>query len=232
MAFVLSQTSIALRSNKTVARKSTFNGSTRALVAARPAAVASRGPLAVKAEKKMWLPGMSSPAYLDGSIPGDYGFDPLGLGSDPDRLKWYQEAELLNGRWAMMAVLGMLIPNAIGVETPWFEAGSALDTPILPLLGIQFPIMGYLETKRYEGWKKTGEAGLVDTFPFDPVGMRSESMKVKEVKNGRLAMVAVFGFVTQAVVTHESPVANLAKHIADPGHNNIITSIGNIQNVV
>ena len=28
----------------------------------------------------------------------DFGFDPLGLGSDPDRLKWYAEAEKTNGR--------------------------------------------------------------------------------------------------------------------------------------
>ena len=33
---------------------------------------------------------------------GDSGFDPLGLGQDEGRLKWYAEAEKTNGRWAMM----------------------------------------------------------------------------------------------------------------------------------
>ena len=42
------------------------------------------------------LPNIKTPDYLDGTIAGDYGFDPLGLGSDPERLKYYQEAELMN----------------------------------------------------------------------------------------------------------------------------------------
>lgn len=32
---------------------------------------------------------MDPPAHLDGSLAGDYGFDPLGLGADPEALKWY-----------------------------------------------------------------------------------------------------------------------------------------------
>ena len=28
-------------------------------------------------------------------------FDPLRLGEQPEALKWYQQAELQNGRWAM-----------------------------------------------------------------------------------------------------------------------------------
>ena len=38
------------------------------------------------------------------SLPGDNGFDPLGLGEDPENLKWYVQAELQNGRWAMLGV--------------------------------------------------------------------------------------------------------------------------------
>lgn len=30
--------------------------------------------------------GVVSPSYLDGSLAGDYGFDPLGLGANPERL--------------------------------------------------------------------------------------------------------------------------------------------------
>lgn len=35
--------------------------------------------------------GSNPPAHLDGSLPGDFGWDPLGLGADPDRLKWFAE---------------------------------------------------------------------------------------------------------------------------------------------
>jgi hypothetical protein len=32
---------------------------------------------------------MTAPSYLSGSMPGDFGFDPLGLGAQgEDRLKW------------------------------------------------------------------------------------------------------------------------------------------------
>lgn len=30
--------------------------------------------------------------------PADFGFDPFKLGEDPTALKWYQQAELQNGR--------------------------------------------------------------------------------------------------------------------------------------
>lgn len=36
-----------------------------------------------------WCPGVAAPTHLDGSLPADYGFDPLNLGADPDALKWY-----------------------------------------------------------------------------------------------------------------------------------------------
>lgn len=31
-------------------------------------------------DRPIWFPGSTPPAWLDGSLPGDFGFDPLGLG--------------------------------------------------------------------------------------------------------------------------------------------------------
>ena len=56
-----------------------------------------------------------APAHLDGTLPGDFGFDPLGLGADPQRLKYYQEAELMNARWAMAAVTGIAVTDFLGI---------------------------------------------------------------------------------------------------------------------
>ena len=46
----------------------------------------------VAADRQMWLPSMeTAPAHLSGTMAGDFGFDPLGLGAQgPERLKWYE----------------------------------------------------------------------------------------------------------------------------------------------
>lgn len=51
------------------------------------------------------------------SLPGDYGFDPLGLGEDPESLRWYVQAELVHARFAMAGVAGILLTDVISVTT-------------------------------------------------------------------------------------------------------------------
>ena len=54
----------------------------------------ARPSVAAHAKAGNWLPGADSPAYLDGSKAGDYGFDPLGLvrNVDPPRSRSTLEA--------------------------------------------------------------------------------------------------------------------------------------------
>merc|ERR1711907_268656 len=53
----------------------------------------------------LWFSSEQSLSYLDGTFPGDFGFDPLGL-SDPDGKcfalspSWLQYAEVIHARWA------------------------------------------------------------------------------------------------------------------------------------
>ena len=55
-----------------------------------------------------WYPGAIAPKHLiKANLAGSYGFDPLRLGTDPEQLAWYAEAEKTNGRWAMAAVAGV-----------------------------------------------------------------------------------------------------------------------------
>lgn len=53
--------------------------------APRPAA--SRKP-ASGPDRPLWYPGVQAPEWLDGSLPGDYGFDPLGLAKPAEYLQF------------------------------------------------------------------------------------------------------------------------------------------------
>lgn len=177
-------------------------------------------------DRQMWLANASAPAHLDGSLAGDFGFDPLGLGSEPDRLAWYVEAEKVNGRWAMNGVAGILATELLGVEKEWYLVGERdFILPFNALVAFEAVIMGYLEMKRYRGWVETGESGAIDTFPWDPLKMASPQMALKEVKNGRLAMIAFVGFVAQAVVVRKGPIGCLSDHLAAPFENNLFTNL-------
>ncbi|KAL0375958.1 UNVERIFIED_CONTAM: Chlorophyll a-b binding protein 7, chloroplastic [Sesamum calycinum] len=79
-----------------------------------------------------WLGPISYeyPAYLNGELPGDYGFDIAGLSQDPVALQKYFNFEVLHARWAMLAALGALIPEILDltgafhfVEPVWWRVG-------------------------------------------------------------------------------------------------------------
>ena len=190
-----------------------------------------------------------APCTLDGTLPCDYGFDPLNLGADPENLKWFVQAELMHSRWAMLGLAGMVGPELltkIGMaDLPnWIDAGS-WDGYWLgagPLFFTQMAMMNWAEVRRWQDMKAPGTmnedpltgANKGDTnvdvgYPkglFDPMGYakdpkKAEQLKRKEIANGRLAMVAMVGCFAQAISTGTGPVDNLFTHLADPGHNNI-----------
>ncbi|KAL9270232.1 Chlorophyll a-b binding protein 6A, chloroplastic-like protein [Drosera capensis] len=186
-----------------------------------------------------WMPGQPRPSYLDGSAPGDFGFDPLGLGEVPENLERFKESELIHCRWAMLAVPGILVPEALGLGN-WVKAqewaaipgGQAtyLGNPVpwgnLPtILAIEFLAIAFVEQQR--NMEKDPQKRKYPGGAFDPLGYskdpkKFEELKVKEIKNGRLALLAFVGFVVQqSAYPGTGPLENLATHLADPWHKNI-----------
>merc|ERR1711966_18692 len=216
-------------------------------------------------DRKLYLPGglldpADIPDYLSGELAGDYGYDPLGLGKDAEQVETYRKFELIHARWAMVATIGVILPeaaNSFGDGTQitgavWYETGAAmLDGGLLKWYGLTVPLplivviaaevglMGAVEKYRQSN---DGPAGfdLDPLYPggqyFDPLGLADDpdafaELQVKEIKNGRLAMMAMLGFSVQALVTKDGAFANWAGHVSDPFGYNLLTVIGNTERV-
>ncbi|KAK3273696.1 Chlorophyll a-b binding protein CP26, chloroplastic [Cymbomonas tetramitiformis] len=216
-------------------------------------------------DRSLYLPGGlldadDIPAYLNGDLAGDYGYDPLGLGTDEEQVEAYRKTELLHARWAMLGVAGCVIPEACEAlgsgnqisGSVWWQTGAAmLDGGLLKYFGTEIPLplvvvvaaevglMGAVETYRNKNEGPAGE-DLDPLYPggkyFDPLGLADDpdafaELKVKEIKNGRLAMMAMLGFAVQAGVTGDGPFANWAGHVNDPFGYNLLTVVGSAERV-
>jgi len=224
---------------------------TRAMTKTR----AARGPVAVSAnaDRPVWYPGKAPAAHLDGSLPGDYGFDPLSLSADPEMRKWMVQAELQHARWAMLGVAGIVAPELltkIGIaDLPnWIDAATyEYWAPGGTLFFIQMAMFNWAEIRRWQDMKNPGSVntdplfgynandtntdvgypkGLFDKFGWAKDEKTTAELKLKEIKNGRLAMVAFLGCCAQAVTTGTGPVDNLFSHMANPGAIGVFTSQG------
>merc|ERR1711907_32737 len=220
----------------------------------------------------LWLPNTTRPAWLDGSLPGDRGFDPLGLSKPVEYLQFdldqldqnqavnkaggvigsfrpavdevttqslqpysevfglqrFRECELIHGRWAMLATLGIIVAeSSTGVS--WVDAGKIeldgaryldfeLPFSISQLCWIEAVAVGGAEL--YRNSELDADKRIYPGGVFDPLGLatpgkadnnRVNRLREAEIKHGRLAMVAFFGFGIQALTTGEGALGSLAK---------------------
>ena len=187
--------------------------------------------------KIQWFPfgNYNAPEMLDGSLAGDVGFDPLRYSSSKKTLYWMREAEVKHARLAMLAAVGwplseLLHKNiaelfqmdsilASGDRAPSIINGGLSSVYPSGVLAISILIAGYLEGKAMNSgvvfWNSEKPEGYIPgSYGFDPLdlytkrGNDKKAMETAEIKNGRLAMIAVTVYVILEAITGH-PVVEL-----------------------
>lgn len=161
------------------------------------------------------LPFLTYPENLKGYV-GDVGFDPLGFSNYFD-MKWLRESEIKHGRASMLATLGFVMQEFLTIPGYQHVDDSNMGPSVVGASAmLQIVVwMGFLEF-----WTNKGNVTIEDMFSdpdrvpgnlgFDPMGLskgKSEDemaeLQLKEIKNGRLAMLAIGGMIQHNWVTGE-----------------------------
>jgi hypothetical protein len=173
------------------------------------------------------MPFMARPAALTGALAGDVGFDPLGFAKTEADLMNYREAEVKHARLAMLAAAGWpiselfdkKIASAFGLN-PLLDASDRAPSVLNGGLGKVSPlywiaVLGAAAAIDFYGINRS-KSGDASYFPgnlgFDPLKVYPKDeegkkwMQLAEIKNGRLAMIAIFGFAIQEFVSKQGVV--------------------------
>merc|ERR1719491_2125912 len=175
--------------------------------------------------KSQAIPFVNAPPMLDGTMAGDAGFDPLGFASTKLDLTTMREAEIKHARLAMLAAAGWPLSELFskGIATQ-FGMASALDEATGRVPSVLNGGMGRISPIYWIGC--IAVAAGVDLFvinssskqkgyfpgklDFDPLGLYPKDdkgqqwMQTAEIKNGRLAMLAITGYAIQEFVMQSS----------------------------
>ena len=193
-----------------------------------------------------WVPDESKFVYgLPGSIDPIQEFDPFGIAdrSTLAEMKRYRESETTHGRVAMLALVGFLVTEAPVKFHPLFQTGNNDIGPAIRHLDEVRAVAPYFFeilalgigaaelVRALKGWESPGDEIddlKEDYFPgdigFDPLGLKPDNaedfaaMSTKELQNGRVAMLAVAGFIAQELVDGKEIFvsAGLVPDIFDP----------------
>jgi len=151
------------------------------------------------------------PMLLGGS---SVNWDPCGFAERaPEWTPWFREAELKHGRAAMLATVGIVAPEYFRVPGEQFSFESVPNVlqahDALP--GSMIQIFGWISFVEACTIPALANMNGFDRAPgdygFDPIGLmpedpaKADEMRLKELKNGRLAMIAIGGMVAGSSIT-------------------------------
>mmetsp|Transcript_12267 Transcript_12267/g.16043 ORF Transcript_12267/g.16043 Transcript_12267/m.16043 type:complete len:202 (-) Transcript_12267:307-912(-) len=158
------------------------------------------------------IPFLTVPEKLDGSMPGDMGFDPMGLSDIQTDLRYSRWAELKHGRVCMLAVTGMVwqeygwhLPGEAYATTDPFEAISSVG------FGSNFQTLLAIGVLELANWEETfngdSRPGVVNGFVPQWWSKISDEQKEihyeQEIVHCRLAMIAFIGATHQTFLLHK-----------------------------
>jgi light-harvesting complex I chlorophyll a/b binding protein 1 len=159
------------------------------------------------------LPFLTRRASLGpvGAYVGDVGFDPLGF-SEIFPLEWLREAEIKHARVSMLAFVGFVFTDFYHLPGFDYTTLEAHDACVASGSMSQLLLwLGALEVVSFIGIDQMlrGSGREPGDFGFDPLGFGNDpdklkDLQMKELANGRLAMFAFGGVVTQSVLTGNS----------------------------
>jgi len=209
-----------------------FSGVALAAGFLAPAARQSSTLNMVMEDRSIALPMDKRPKNLDGTRPGDVGFDPAGFSNNPpkgigamkgiDGLKWYQESEIVHGRVAMLAVVGNLWPGWIGHLPGNPEYGVPVDgyaelnpftaLSVVPASGLYsialtiFAIELWRIKNVIKGDKPAGYLALGQKGTFNPFGFNysDEEYFEKEVQEIKHGRLAMIAAIGQLLQVKNS----------------------------
>lgn len=141
-------------------------------------------------------------------------FDPCGFTERaPEWVPWFREAELKHGRAAMLATVGFVVPEFVRVPGEQFsfdavpnvvQAHDACSDSMAQL----FMWISLVEACTFPALANMNEYDRAPgDYSFDPLGLKPtdpemlKQYQLAELKNGRLAMIAIGGMVAGAVIT-------------------------------
>uniref|UniRef100_A0A7R9WPE2 Plastid light harvesting protein n=1 Tax=Craspedostauros australis TaxID=1486917 RepID=A0A7R9WPE2_9STRA len=141
-------------------------------------------------------------------------WDPCGFTERaPEWVPWFREAELKHGRAAMLATVGIVVPEFVRIPGEQFsfesipniiDAHDALPDSMIQI----FAWISFIEACTFPALANMNNYDRQPgDYSFDPLGFfpedeaAQERIKLVELKNGRLAMIAIGGMVTQATMT-------------------------------
>jgi len=162
------------------------------------------------------LPGVTAPF-------GDV-FDPMNLAATAsiEDIRRWRESEITHGRVSMLAALGFIVGEQLQdnelfynfdgrVEGPaithFSQIGQGFWEPLLIAIGLaeSYRVSLGWATPTSEGFNALKDDYEMGNLGFDPLGIKPtdpeayKEMCTKELNNGRLAMIAIAGFVLQEV---------------------------------